>query len=166
MEIRARARAWAGWARTWRWCLRAQGRGGQGAGRLRSNDGAQRTGPAAAGRVPTIPAKMKRGGARCAILIASQMLEIEPTCSQQTRKLFLIASFSGLLACRCKFAKPAKRDRRSHRRAARGAQSTNHNPQVTKSLLTNHHSQIPIHSSRITRHSSLLHCPPLPTLLK
>ena len=46
-----------------------------------------------------MPAKMRRGGARRAILIASrQILEIRLNCSQQSRKYFLIATFSGVSA--------------------------------------------------------------------
>ena len=46
-----------------------------------------------------MPAKMMRGGARRAILIASrQILEIRLNCSQQTRKHFLIATFSAVSA--------------------------------------------------------------------
>ena len=47
-------------------------------------------------RVPPLrmPAKMMRGATRCAILIGSrQLLEIELTRSQQTRKHFPIATF-------------------------------------------------------------------------
>src|SRR5271156_521849 len=136
METGARARGLAGWERerAWRWCLRVLGRGGQGAGRLHANDGAQRErGRAKCERAlrnsnrlhrirnPRIPLKphamffSNRSKIAClrahfaqvsrttnhqsryagAFLIASrQLLEIRLTRSQQTRKLFLIASFS------------------------------------------------------------------------
>src|SRR5277367_1076599 len=60
---------------------------------------------ARSGRVPRLrdrplrmPAKMMRSGAQRAILIATQLLDIELTSSQQTRKHFLIASFSAVSA--------------------------------------------------------------------
>ena len=44
METGVRARGLAGRVRAWRWCLRALGHDSQGAGRLHTNDGAQRAG--------------------------------------------------------------------------------------------------------------------------
>src|ERR1700692_366448 len=102
MEIGARARGLAGWARgrapgdsiSGRWLVAA------------TEPGAYTRMTARSGRVPRLrnrplrmPAKMMRSGARCAMLIGSrQLLEIELTRSQQTRKLFLIASFSAISA--------------------------------------------------------------------
>ena len=89
METGARARGLAGWARE-----RALGDGVCGR-------------RVAAAKVPSACTRMAAHsvnvGAQCAsarraILIASQLLEIELTCSQQTRKLFLIASFSAISA--------------------------------------------------------------------
>ena len=102
METRTRARGLAGCARG-----RALGDGVSGCrvAPAKVPDACTRmTGHS--GRVPRlpdrplrIPAKMMRGGARCACLIASrQLLEIRLTRSQQTRKLFLIASFSAVSA--------------------------------------------------------------------
>ena len=44
-----------------------------------------------------MPAKMMRSGAQRAILIATQLLDIELTSSQQTRKHFLMCTFWGCL---------------------------------------------------------------------
>jgi len=73
-----------------------------------------------------------------ATLIASrQLLEFRLTCSQQTRKLFLIASFSACLA-------------RASQRVSRSARITNHTLPAT-----NHYSPITNHYSPITNHHRL-----------
>jgi hypothetical protein len=60
----------------------------------------------------------------CAFLIATQLLEIELTSSQQTRKLFLIATFSAILGWRREFAN-------QEIGVPRRARDTNHDSQVT-----------------------------------
>ena len=158
METGARARGLAGWARE-----RALGGGvpGRWAAAASVPTAYQRM-TAHSRRVPQprdpslrMPAKMMRGDARCASLIGScQLLEIELTRSQQTRKLFMIGNFSVLLACSRKFANQEIGVPRNARCAD------------DDSRITIHQSQIPIHWARISCHSSLLHCPPLPSLLK
>ena len=123
METGARVRGLAGWTRgrvlgqcvCGHWVAAAK------------SPGAHTRMKARGGRVPQpqvpplrIPAKMMPGGARCATLIASQILKIELTRSRQTRKLFLITSFSAVLGCGREFANAAKRDGRSQECAVGG----------------------------------------------
>jgi len=123
METGARVRGSAGW-------VRGRALGDSVCGRKVAaakvpgthNRVTPRSGPVPQQQVPPlrIPAKMMPGGARRAILIASQILKIELTRSQQMRKLFLIANFSALLACGREFGNPAKRDCRYQECAVRG----------------------------------------------
>jgi len=87
METGVRARGLPGWARG-----RTLGDGVSGRRVAAAKDPGAYTRMAA----HSVNVGAKYASTRCAILIASQLLEIELTRSQQTTKLFLIASFSGL----------------------------------------------------------------------
>ena len=100
METAARARGLADWARG-----RALGDSvsGRRVAAAKAPSGYARM-TARSGRVPRLrdtplrmPAKMMRSGAQRAILIATQLLDIELTSSQQTRKHFLMCTFWGCL---------------------------------------------------------------------
>src|ERR1700730_2813997 len=146
METGARARALAGWARG-----RALGDG------IPGRWVAAASVPSActrmtehSGRVPQprdpslrMPAKLMRGDARCAILIGiRQLLKMELTGSQQTRKLSLTGAFSALLACSRKFANQKIGVPRNARCAADDSRSTIH-----KSPVTSQQSAVTIHDS-------------------
>src|SRR5271168_579459 len=100
METAARARGLAGWRRG---CALGDSVSGRRIAAAKAPSGYARM-TSRSGRVPRLwdrplrmPAKMMRSGAQRAILIATQLLDIELTSSQQTRKHFLMCTFWGCL---------------------------------------------------------------------